>query len=165
MSKFMCSTVYLHAKWGGGLCMIQQQANSNIVSVLNSTFVSNTAGNGGGGLAIRLDLVNGNNVHFQSVTFDGNRAGYGGGMSINALFGNFVPEPGEILMFTNSTWHANSGYYSPAVDISPHAFRGPVKDMSPLHYLGTSTLMRIMNIIIILGGYLLLQDSPFIYLR
>ena len=128
-----CEFIENFAKWGGGLCVyVQQQTYDNRVFVSDSTFVGNKAEDGGGGLAIRLDLVDRSHIHFQNVTFERNHAGYGGGMSISALFGNSVTEPGEILMFTNCTWYANSGHYSPAIDISPYSFQRPSQGYVPI---------------------------------
>ena len=112
------------ASWGGGLCVyLQQQTVNNSIVVANSTFFKNTARQGGGGLQIRLGELDEdlrNQIHFQNVTFEENYAQYGGGTSVSALLVSQIPEPGEILQFINCKWYANSGHYSPAVDLSPY---------------------------------------------
>ena len=138
------------ANWGGGLCIyVQKETCNNSVFVLNSNFIDNHALWGGGGLQITLGEFNKesqNQVLIKGTTFVNNNAVFAGGTSVITLLLSYVPKPGEILEFINCTWRGNTGWYNPAIDLSPYKYKLLKQGYSPIPVFRDIKIQNNVNI-------------------
>ena len=114
------------AIWGGGLLiLLQDRANYNTISIVDSMFESNRAVSAGAGTCIKHFLQENseedrNKISYQNCTFHDNHGDVGGGVAFYSVHSR-SPSTYNIT-FINSTWSNNEALFGSAVIMSPAIF-------------------------------------------
>ena len=114
------------ALWGGGLLVfIEGSPLTNVVNIINSTFIQNYCDKNGGGavdIGIWLSLNPPPTILFENCTFQENHAQFGGAVIVAvATNGNRHNTGTNFTIFQQCTWFNNSAITSAAVDITAHS--------------------------------------------
>lgn len=118
-----------NATWGGGMqIVLSDGSHNNVVSIRDSTFRSNLAGQGAGGLDMGYvgSYVKENKILLNNVTFEDNRASFGAGC---AIFTDLeYQQTSNSIKVEECTWTENVAHYGSAVTISPYRTDVPSMD-------------------------------------